>query len=193
MRTLTVLLLFLAAGIYGFRVYIGNRTVQVFLNVDSHEAPRLNPVFFEKHIREPYSPYLENQLLTLIIYIVPEHACPSLMDEAQYWVNPMEDQSSDTYNVLVLTPEETSAESLAFITQTCGLDEGSMTAFSMAGPEVLLARSGVFKILYSQEEGVVFCERGNSDVPSFQKLERNIRQTIDRHLDPGRYNPKMAL
>ena len=182
MKYLTIVFFAAAILIFGFRLHkiLNKRPIEVFLT-DSEGQQYINPEAFQRSLGQKHEARLKMQLLTLMVFIMPEGICPITLEEAPYWTRPKFDVSESIYNTLIFIPKDTDPDMAKNIANSCGLEPHELIPFSPGDPEGLFAQFGVFKILYSQETGVVFFERGSANREAFTNLENSIRTEIAKY------------
>ena len=180
MKHLPVLILLLAVCIYSFRTWKASRPIHVFASSPSGE-PSLNPKFFDRYIKKPYLPALDQRLFTLVVVVLPDLACPPLLHEGPHWIAPKDTYPSDIYGTVVVIPESTSQESIDEMKAFLNLVDDDFRFFKGGDPIWMVARNGVFKLLYSRGQGCLWSQKGNQNPSDHRGFELKLRATIEEY------------
>jgi len=175
MKYISALIFSLALGVYGWRLYQshGKQGEQLF-HFTTEGQSVLNEKAFQTVVERPYRDLLSDQMMTLIVFLDPGKLCPAVLDEANFWVSPREKMMPGLYDVQLFVSKANESDELYDFLNRHDLNENHVTFFAETGQEQIFAQFGILKILYSQDQGVLFHEFGNENSADFKALEKKI-------------------
>ncbi|PIE91203.1 MAG: hypothetical protein CR997_02330 [Acidobacteria bacterium] len=166
--------------IYLYRLYDYNKHLAENKLFKTEEGGiQLQGAVFKKQVMEKFSDRLDGALLNLIIFCDLDYICPGYLDEAKYWVEPLNTHSSTFFNVHIFIPNDVSPETLDEFKNTYLIDSSNIVLYDPSSPISVFRSFGIFKVLNSQLNGIEFIEKTSTTKQEYEKFYSTLLMKID--------------
>lgn len=122
----------------------------------------INEEFFRQHVWEPYKAYSQDSLINLFVFVDLSHECSGNLYESEVWADLANDVGLSVFKIHLFIPETVPPDLAASYAETYLLEPDQIYYYSNDQEIELFGRQGLFKVVWSLEEGYLWCEHGSS-------------------------------
>ena len=127
----------------------------------SEQGTFIDEPFFRQNIWEPQKQLFNESLVNMLVFVSPDQDCPSVLYETEVWSNLALAAGASIFGLHLYMPQTTPLDVIDAYAETFALQAHQIHFFMPEDKTALYAQQGLFKVIWSLEDGFLWCEHGS--------------------------------